>query len=155
MKGINPVEGQAAPMLAAIHATAFDADERWSASAIAELLSMPGTFALASGAHKMGAHKKGAPTAMAIFRVAADEAEVLTLAVHPDVRRQGAARCLLEAGAAIAARQGAATLFLEVSERNAPALALYLGQGFDRTGLRRRYYADGADALVMARILKA
>lgn len=143
MKGVRFTEGRHAPLLAAIHETAFDTDERWSASAITELLAMPGTWALTTTGR----------TAMAIFRVAADEAEVLTLAVRPEARRQGAARRLLAAGAELAAARGAATLFLEVSARNAPALALYLGQGFGRTGLRRRYYADGADAVTMAMAL--
>lgn len=144
MKGVRTLGLAHAPLLAEIHGAAFDAEERWSAPAIAELLSMPGTWALANDLL----------SAMAIFRAAADEAEVLTLAVHPAARRRGAARLLLEAGAALASRRGAATLFLEVSDRNVPAQALYLAQGFARTGLRPRYYADGADAVIMARPLK-
>ncbi len=144
MTAIRVVGGLHAPALAAVHAAAFDAGERWSAAAIASLLAMPGTWALvASGA-----------TGMAMVRVAADEAELLTLAVRPDARRQGIAARLVDAGAERAARQGARTLFLEVSTRNAPALALYAQAGFLRTGVRRRYYADGADAVLMALALE-
>jgi ribosomal-protein-alanine N-acetyltransferase len=44
-------------------------------------------------------------------------------------------------------------MFLEVSERNAAARALYAAAGFAEVGRRRRYYADGADALVLRRDL--
>ena len=86
-------------------------------------------------------------------RAVADEAEILTLAVTPLVRRNGAGRALVEAAAAIAAARGADSLFLEVAATNAAALGLYAASGFETAGLRRAYYADGADALVMRRTL--
>ena len=54
---------------------------------------------------------------------------------------------------ALAAARGAAAMFLEVSESNLAARALYEAGGFARAGLRRRYYADGTDALVLRRDL--
>jgi ribosomal protein S18 acetylase RimI-like enzyme len=48
-----------------------------------------------------------------------------------------------------AAKRGAMDLFLEVAEPNLAARALYAGAGADEVGRRRRYYADGADALVL------
>jgi ribosomal-protein-alanine N-acetyltransferase len=47
------------------------------------------------------------------------------------------------------AERGAACLFLEVSEVNAPARALYARAGAEEVGRRRRYYSDGSDALVL------
>ena len=47
------------------------------------------------------------------------------------------------------ARDGATAMFLEVATGNAAALALYTGAGFVEVGRRRRYYADGRDALVL------
>jgi ribosomal-protein-alanine N-acetyltransferase len=44
---------------------------------------------------------------------------------------------------------------LEVSAANHAARTLYETSGFTRVGLRRRYYADGADALIMALDLRA
>ncbi len=107
-------------------------------------LALPGVFALID--------PRGG---MVMARVAADEAEILTLAVHPAVRRQGLARALLDRAADIAAEEGAATLFLEVALRNAGARALYAAAGFVEVGRRRRYYADGDDAMVMRRALTA
>ena len=42
-----------------------------------------------------------------------------------------------------------ASVFLEVAAANGPAGLLYEGAGFVRCGVRRRYYADGGDALVL------
>ena len=61
-------------------------------------------------------------------------------------------RWLRAAGEAAAAR-GANTLFLEVARSNTAAQALYAGQGFAPVGVRRRYYADGGDAMILRSIL--
>ena len=52
-----------------------------------------------------------------------------------------------------AANAGAARLFLEVSEVNAPALALYEAAGYAEIGRRKAYYRDGSDARVLGRTL--
>lgn len=82
-------------------------------------------------------------------RTAAGEGEVLTLAVRPAARRSGVGRGLMDGLAAEAARRGAEVLFLEVAEPNWPARALYEAMGAALVGRRRRYYPDGADALVL------
>ena len=130
-----------AETLAALHAAAFAAP--WGAAAMAELLAQPGVFA------------ETADDGFILIRVVADEAEILTLAVAPMVRRNGAGRALVEAAAGLAGARGAASLFLEVAATNTAALALYASTAFDAAGLRRAYYADGADALVMRRTLNS
>jgi ribosomal-protein-alanine N-acetyltransferase len=131
-----------AAALAEIHAAAFPPRERWGADAMALQLALPGVIALLD--------PRGA---MIMARIAADEAEILTLAVHPDARRQGIARTLLAEAANLVAAHGAKALFLEVALRNTAARALYTEAGFLEVGRRRRYYADGDDALVMRRAL--
>jgi ribosomal-protein-alanine N-acetyltransferase len=86
---------------------------------------------------------------MILARVAADEAEVLTLAVAPEVRRAGIAAALLRESAIAAAALGAIVIFLEVSVANTAARAAYDRAGFAPVGRRRSYYADGSDALVL------
>lgn len=137
---MRPATAADADALAALHAASFPPAERWGADAITLMLEMQGAF---------GLHAPGAGFVLA--RVAADEAEILTLAVVPAARRQGQGAALLAAAMAGAALRGAAAMFLEVSERNAAARALYASAGFDEAGRRRRYYADGADALVLRR----
>jgi ribosomal-protein-alanine N-acetyltransferase len=90
-----------------------------------------------------------APLGFALGRVQADQAEILTIAVRPGARGQGVGRALLHGLLAEAAKRGALELFLEVAEPNAAARALYAGAGAKEVGRRRRYYADGADALVL------
>ena len=134
------VAGPAHPVvLAEIHAQAFAGGEVWGAAMLAAQLSQPGVFALLDERGGMG-----------MARVAADEAEILTLAVAPGARRLGLGRALVMAAARVAAARGAARLLLEVSAANQPARALYKGLGFAGQGRRRRYYADGTDALILA-----
>ncbi len=131
-----------AAVLAAIHAASFEPGARWSAAAFATLLALPGHTGLLD------------PQAgFLLGRVAADEAELLTLAVLPARRRRGTARALLRAWQPLAKHQGAQTLFLEVDATNAAALALYTTEGFHQTGRRPSYYPNGADALLYARPL--
>jgi ribosomal-protein-alanine N-acetyltransferase len=137
-----PAEAAAAPALAALHEAAFPRAEAWGADAIRLMLEMPGAF---------GLHLPGEGFVLA--RVAAGEAEILTLAVAPAARRQGHGAGLLAAALAGAVARGAGAMFLEVSDRNAAARALYAAAGFAEVGRRRRYYADGADALVLRRDL--
>jgi [ribosomal protein S18]-alanine N-acetyltransferase len=75
-----------------------------------------------------------------------DELHITTLAIRPERRRQGYARALLRA--ALAAFPEARRVHLEVRPSNAAARALYVALGFERTGLRPRYYGD-EDALLM------
>ncbi|CAH0217823.1 GNAT family N-acetyltransferase [Roseomonas sp. CECT 9278] len=106
------------------------------------LVALPGHFALL-------ATLAGDPAGFAMGRVAAGEAEVLTLAVHPAARRCGLGVALMRGLMAESAGRGAAELFLEVSAANDAARALYAGLGAIVAGLRRRYYPDGSDALVL------
>jgi ribosomal-protein-alanine N-acetyltransferase len=125
-------------MLAAIHAAAFPPADAWGEDAISLQLALPGVFGFLDG--------RGG---MLIARVAAQDAEVLTLAVQPCARRQGIARALLRAAIAEARTRGASALFLEVATANATARALYRQAGLEQVGQRRRYYADGGDAIVL------
>jgi ribosomal-protein-alanine N-acetyltransferase len=123
---------------AAIHAAAFPPAEAWGGGAFAELLAAPGVHGLIDEAG-----------GLVLMRQAADEAEILTLATMPEARRRGIGRLMLSAGLDWAAASGATRVFLEVSEANAPARALYEAAGFTACGRRRRYYPDGSDALVL------
>lgn len=93
------------------------------------------------------------PVAYAVFRTAAEEAELLRLAVLPTVRGRGYGRVLLDRGLERLAWEGIGGCFLEVREDNEHARRLYEQAGFACTGRRRRYYRDGADALVYVRTL--
>ena len=71
---------------------------------------------------------------------AADQAEILTLAVDPQSRRQGLARKLLDIVETELSDLGVDTLFLEVAEDNDPAITFYKQGGFAPIGKRPAYY---------------
>jgi ribosomal-protein-alanine N-acetyltransferase len=127
-----------AEVMATIHAASFAPGEAWDADAFRAQLDLPGVIGLV--------HQAGG---LILIRIAADEAEVLTLAVTPDARLNGCASALLREAMGMLAARGANSLFLEVSVRNPAALALYRKAGFVVAGSRPRYYHDGSDASVM------
>jgi len=141
-----------ADSLAAIHAAAFaDHGRAWSAPEILSLISDRAVrLRFAHREHRPEGMLE--PSGFALFRVAADEAELLTIAVAPWDRRLGLGAALLEACTRGAALAGAARMFLEVAEGNAAACALYARAGFTECGRRRGYYETPAgreDALVL------
>ena len=83
--------------------------------------------------------------------VVGDIAELQRIAVDRTHRRHGLASELLDAVVAAAREGGADRLLLEVREDNAGALAFYAARGFVEVDRRRRYYRDGANALVLRR----
>lgn len=108
-------------------------DKGWSAEEILKLKNS-------------GAEVIASENAIIIYRVAADEAEILTLAVHPDHRRQGLAKTII----ALMERdlKNIKKIFLEVSVENQAALELYKSLGFIEKARRPGYY-QGVDAILM------
>jgi len=100
--------------------------------------------------HLLARHVEGGLVAVVWLRRAADEAEVLDLAVAPAQRRHGHGRALLLAGAAHVHAAGARRLLLEVRADNAAARALYAEVGLEQVGTRPGYHRDGGDALLLA-----
>jgi ribosomal-protein-alanine N-acetyltransferase len=87
-------------------------------------------------------------------RRAADEAEILSVAVAPANRGKGVARRLLDLHMRRLAGFGTRTLFLEVGEDNTAALRLYRRAGFHDVGRREGYYVDAAGNRSAARVLR-
>jgi ribosomal-protein-alanine N-acetyltransferase len=133
---------------AALHAESFVplGERAWTRQDLAELVALPGVAGLLL---QVDGHDAG----LALCRVAADEAELLTIAVRPAHRRKGLARRLLAAVIDHVRNAGAQTLFLEVGVDNPAARRLYETQGFGAVGERRAYYQRGrqpaADGIVM------
>lgn len=78
-----------------------------------------------------------------------ENAEIDNVAVAKEYRRKGLGRKLLEALEKRAAERGASVSVLEVRVSNAPAMLLYLREGYKGIYTRSRYYHDGEDAVVM------
>jgi [ribosomal protein S18]-alanine N-acetyltransferase len=93
----------------------------------------------------------------AVSRMAADEAEILSIAVAASHRGRGLSRDLLLTHLGHLAGHGVRTIFLEVEENNQPARRLYERAGFSVAGRRERYYRQSGgeqlNALLMRRDL--
>jgi ribosomal-protein-alanine N-acetyltransferase len=79
-----------------------------------------------------------------------DEAHIVTFGVRQSRRRQGVGELLLISAIELAQAKGTEAVTLECRVSNAPALALYQKYGFEKVGLRPRYYSDDReDAYVL------
>ena len=127
--------------MATLHAAGFTQSRPWSADEFVSLLSTPHCFAV------------GDTRCFALVRVIADEAELLTIATHPDYLRQGLALRCMANWQEQARLRGAAKAFLEVAEDNSAACALYVKCGFVHIATRPAYYnrspLRSVDAIVM------
>ncbi len=144
---------------ARIHAQSFP--HPWSAEEFESLLAGRDVIAhwaslgtsLAFGFWRPG----GAPVGFVLSRRAADQAEILTIAVAPKTRKKGIGAALLATHLPTLAAAGVKSLFLEVEAGNKAAIRLYQNFGFRQVGERKAYYrtADGsrATALVLRRDL--
>ena len=129
--------------LAALHARCFKSPPPWSAQDFAGVIADPLAFLLIEG-----------DAGFLLGRAVAGEAELLTLAVAPEARRRGLGGKLVARFLYQARLRGAEDAFLEVSAKNAPAIALYESLGFKRVGLRRGYYQTTAGAWIDALVLR-
>jgi len=128
--------------LAAIEVDAFS--DPWTASAFAEVLRMSGARTTVM------VDFNDAPVAYCVLITAADQGEIANLAVAKHAQRHGLARKLLADALAFANTRLIVSVFLEVRESNAPALALYRSKDFREIGRRKGYYQrPPEDALVL------
>ena len=133
---------------AALHAQSFA--QIWDAPTFALLFSAVRTQGIAC-------RKQGALIGMIVLRAAGETADILTLAVVPAWRRQGIAAALLAEGEKRMRAEHVERMLLEVSVKNAGALALYNQHGYGEIHRRPKYYhlPDGSleDAVIMEKLL--
>ncbi|WP_455482103.1 ribosomal protein S18-alanine N-acetyltransferase [Bartonella sp. B35(2025)] len=87
-----------------------------------------------------------------LCRLIVDEAEIITIAVHPHCRRQGIGYLLIDSTLRHLYNKRAAKLFLEVEETNLSALSLYQRFEFQKISKRLAYYQSEnsrIDAIIM------
>ena len=120
--------------LANLHKLCFP-HKPWSADEFADL-------------KKSGCEIIASQNGFVVYRATLDEAEIITIGVHPEARRTGIGIALIGVMEADLKKQGVKHIFLEVAADNAPARALYEQVGFVQVGVRPKYY-DGIDAIMM------
>ena len=146
---VLPCDPDDIPALVDIHARSFE--RGWSESEFDTLLQdkLVNCFVL----RHSNARVTDKVIGFVLARSAADEAEILTIAIDPDFRAKGAGRRLM--GDLVRKLYGdrVAKLFLEVDADNKAALSLYKALGFVKVGERKAYYrqedGDASLALIM------
>jgi [ribosomal protein S18]-alanine N-acetyltransferase len=137
-----------APKLAELHGAAFH--RGWGEGEFEGMIRERNTLV-----HRLRLGRK--TIGFAVSRMAADEAEILSIAIDAGYRGRGLSRDLLLTHLGHLAGRGMRTIFLEVEESNQPARALYERAGFSVVGRRERYYrqigGEQLNALLMRRDL--
>jgi [ribosomal protein S18]-alanine N-acetyltransferase len=140
---------QHAAEIAVLHAQAFR--RGWSEDEVDALLADRAVLGHCATAN-------GKFAGFILSRRAADEAEILSIAVDQKQRGHGLGRALLDLHLRRLAGMGARAVFLEVEEGNESALRLYRRAGFRQVGQRPNYYPQPggrpAAALVLRRDLR-
>jgi ribosomal-protein-alanine N-acetyltransferase len=145
---VEPATLRDAARLAQLHGASFH--RGWAEAEFENMLIERNTLV-----HRLRLGRK--TIGFAVSRIAADEAEILSIAVASSHRGRGLSRDLLLTHLGHLAGRGVRTVFLEVEENNQPARRLYQRAGFGIAGRRERYYRqpDGEqlNALLMRRDL--
>jgi ribosomal-protein-alanine N-acetyltransferase len=145
---VEPASLRDAPALAQIHGASFH--RGWSEGEFENMLSERNTLV-----HRLRMGRK--VIGFSVSRIAADEAEILSIAVAQGHRGRGLSNNLLLTHLGHLAGRGVRTVFLEVEENNQPARRLYERAGFAVAGRRERYYRQASgeplNALLMRRDL--
>ena len=145
---VEPATSRDAPKLAEIHGQSFH--RGWGEGEFESMLTERNTLV-----HRLRLGRK--TIGFAVSRMAADEAEILSIAVAVNHRGRGLSRHLLLTHLGHLAGRGVGKVFLEVEENNQPARRLYERAGFAVAGRRERYYREAngeqLNALLMRRDL--
>lgn len=141
---LSPARLADAPALASLHAAAFR--RGWSTEEFERLLIEHNVVADRAMA--------GGLVGFVLSRIAADQAEILSIAVAAPFRGRGLAAKLLDVHMRRLAAYGVDFVFLEVDERNQPARRLYASFGFREVGRRQSYYVTGDKQAGAALVLR-
>jgi [ribosomal protein S18]-alanine N-acetyltransferase len=145
---VEPASPRDARRLAQLHGESFH--RGWGEGEFESMLSERNTLV-----HRLKVGRQ--LVGFAVSRMAADEAEILSIAVAASHRGRGLSRNLLLTHLGHLAGHGVRTIFLEVEENNQPARRLYERAGFAVAGRRERYYqqpgGEQLNALLMRRDL--
>ena len=145
---VEPATLRDAPKLAQLHGASFH--RGWGEAEFEGMLTERNTLV-----HRLRLGRT--VVGFAVSRMAADEAEILSIAIASGHRGRGLSRHLLLTHLGHLAGRGVRTVFLEVEENNQPARRLYERAGFGVAGRRERYYqqpgGEQLNALLMRRDL--
>ncbi len=125
----------------------------WSEQQLARELEAPYARILCAEVSHAGRGVDALIGGFVVYWVIHDEMHVLDVVTAPSARRRGLGRALMGEALRDAAARGAVRALLEVRRSNAPAIGLYRALGFLHDTVRRGYYQDGEDAVLMSLVL--
>ena len=97
----------------------------------------------------IGIYLNNSMIGICVFHKIYEEAEIRYLSVHPSHHRKGLGKKLIYKIFKECKIENIKRIFLEVSTKNKQALSFYNYFGFEMINVRRKYYKDGSDALLM------
>ena len=83
-----------------------------------------------------------------------DEGNILMISVKKEFQNKGVGRKLMNRFEKLAKKEGVKAIYLEVSEKNINAIDFYKKLGFIPIGLRKKYYKNGENALLLKKEVK-
>ena len=95
------------------------------------------------------AEENNIPVGFITYSLGYDDADIESIFILPDKRKQGYAKELISFSMERIKKADKKSIFLEVKESNISAISLYLSFGFKKVSIRKKYYADGSNAIVM------
>ena len=141
----------------AVMESAFDPafGEAWNRRQVSDALGFPNAHFLLCDANGMEPDRPEDAVGFCMSRQAADEEELLLIAVTPQAQGKGVGHALMRRFIASAHARGSRNLFLEMRQGN-PAQGLYETHGFQESGRRKDYYRSGSggpfDAITYSRL---
>lgn len=148
---VTPIGADDSEALQAIHEKSFY--HAWDEATFSSFLADPQIFGFM--VRPIGKPEK--VLGFVLCRLVIDEAEIITIAVHPRYRGKKIGQKLMDAVFRYLYHERAKVLFLEVDEKNSAALKLYKSFGFNEVGRRPGYYQTDkghSDALIMRRTIQ-
>lgn len=117
-------------------------DDFWAAESIRSTLMRDDVI------YRIEYGEDGSPAGYCIGAAACGEAELYRIGVLPKCRRNGIGKRILTEFTAMCP-EDTEKIFLEVRESNRPAVALYESCGFKSAAIRKNYYGNGENAVIM------
>jgi ribosomal-protein-alanine N-acetyltransferase len=142
---VEPAGLRDAPALARIHGASFH--RGWGEGEFERMLAERNTLV-----HRLRMGRK--VIGFSVSRIAADEAEILSIAVAERHRGRGLSSNLLLTHLGHLAGRGVKAVFLEVEENNRAARRLYERAGFAVVGRRARYYRQPGGEPMVALLMR-
>ncbi|EKD26929.1 MAG: hypothetical protein ACD_79C00967G0007 [uncultured bacterium] len=85
--------------------------------------------------------------------IISDECELHNIAIHPDYRGKGFSKLLIQSFFELLKGKKIANIYLEVRQNNLTAINLYQKTGFSEYSMRKNYYSDGCNAILMRKVV--